>query len=54
MKKTTYYVILFLFSFSIINAQDEQFKPRNPEFEFFDYSNDTIVVPLKTPFVNND
>ena len=54
MKKTTYYVILFLFSFSIINAQEEQFKPRNPEFEFFDYSNDTIVVPLKTPFVNND
>ena len=54
MRKTTFYVILFLFSFSIINAQDEQFKPRNPEFEFFDYSNDTIVVPLKTPNVNTD
>ncbi|WP_320814895.1 alpha/beta fold hydrolase [Flavobacterium sp.] len=53
MKKTTLYAIIFLFSFTIINAQNEIFKPRNPEFEFFDYSNDTIIVPLKSPIIDS-
>jgi pimeloyl-ACP methyl ester carboxylesterase len=52
MKKTTLYVIIFLFSFTLTYAQSDQFKPRNPEYEFFDYSNDTLAIPLKTPKTN--
>lgn len=54
MKKTTFFVLLFVFSSSIINAQNEIYKPRNAEFEFFDYSNDTLPVPLKTPILNTN
>lgn len=49
MKKTTFYSFLLLFTSSFILAQNITYKERNPEFEFFDFSNDTIVVPLKTP-----
>lgn len=52
MKKTTFYVICFLFSFTFVSAQNEQFKPRNPEFEFLDYTNDTLIVALKSPIID--
>lgn len=53
MKKTTFYVLSFLFTFTFAQSQNEQFKPRNPEFEFLDFSNDTLIVPLKTPILNS-
>ncbi|WP_221258113.1 esterase/lipase family protein [Flavobacterium okayamense] len=49
MKKTTFYSFLFLLISSFIFAQNITYKERNPEFEYFDFSNDTIVIPLKTP-----
>lgn len=52
MKKTTYFFILFIFSCSIAFSQENIYKPRNPQFEFFDYSNDTIIKTLKSPNLN--
>lgn len=52
MKKTTFYVLFFIFSFNYTNAQNENFKPRNPEFEFLNYSIDTLIVALKSPIAN--
>lgn len=49
MKKTTFYSFLFLLISSFIFAQNITYKERNPEFEYFDFSNDTIIIPLKTP-----
>ena len=54
MKKTTFYSFLLLFTSSFIFAQNITYKERNPEFEFFDFSNDTIIVPLKTPLGLNN
>ena len=53
MKKTTFYVLSFLFTFTFAAAQDEQFKPRNSEFEFLDFSNDALVTLLKSPVLDN-
>lgn len=53
MKKTTLLLSIIIFSFNVGLAQTITYKERNPEFEFFDFSNDTIVIPLKTPNSTN-
>lgn len=52
MKKTTFYVLSLVFTFAFANAQDEQFKPRNPVLEFLNFSNDTLIVAMKSPNTN--
>ncbi len=54
MKKNTFYVLIILFSSFITNAQNEEFKPRNPEFEFYNFSNDTLVTLLKNVSINSN
>ena len=53
MKKITLLLSLIIFSFNVGFAQTITYKERNPEFEFFDFSNDTIVIPLKIPSTTN-
>lgn len=52
MKKITLLVLFLVSSIGFTYAQSITYKPRNPEFEFFDFSNDTIVIPLKTPNID--
>ena len=54
MKKTTFYILSFLLTISFANAQNDQFKPRNPVLEFLNFSNDTLIVAMKTPFKNQN
>lgn len=53
MKKTTLLLSIIIFSFNVGLAQNLTYKERNPDFEFFDFSNDTIVIPLKVPSITN-
>lgn len=54
MKKTTFYILSFLLTITFANAQNDQFKPRNPVLEFLNFSNDTLIVAMKTPFKNQN
>jgi uncharacterized alpha/beta hydrolase family protein len=53
-KITTYAIILPLFCFSAVNAQETnkfEYKPRPKEFELYQFSGDSLIM-LKTPIEN--
>lgn len=53
MKKITFCILFYAFFNTLTFGQEVVYKPRNPIYEYLDFSRDTIVVALKTPVEQN-